>query len=87
MKNLERRGAAYHRGCILASHPAAPGLIPSVPGISSEKKNIVVTAVNQHHWLEESGQWLENVDRANLVLASGKPVLQETRGKKNSCSA
>ena len=23
-----------------------------------------------------SGQWLENVDRTHLVLASGKPVLQ-----------
>ena len=27
--------------------------------------------------MEESGQWLENVDRTNLVLASGKPVLQK----------
>ena len=27
--------------------------------------------------LEESGQWLENVDRTHLVLASGKLVLQK----------
>ena len=29
-------------------------------------------------WLEESGQWLENVDRTRLVLASGNPVLQKS---------
>ena len=29
-------------------------------------------------WLEESGQWLENVDWIHLVLASGKPVLQKS---------
>ena len=33
--------------------------------------------VDQQRWLEESGQWLENVDRTHLVLASGKPVLQK----------
>ena len=77
IKSLERRG--------LASHPAAPSLIPSVPGISTEKKVIDVTAVNQHHWLDESGLWLENVGRANLVLACGKPN-KGSRGKKNSCS-
>ena len=27
--------------------------------------------------LDESGQWLEKVDRTHLVLASGKPVLQK----------
>ena len=27
--------------------------------------------------LEESGQWLENVDRTHLVMASGKPELQK----------
>ena len=32
--------------------------------------------VKQRRWLEESGQWLENVDRSHLVFASGKPVLQ-----------
>ena len=33
--------------------------------------------VNQQHCLEESEQWLENVDRAHLVLAGGKLVLQK----------
>ena len=27
--------------------------------------------------LEESGQWLENVDQTHLVMASGKLVLQK----------
>ena len=31
-------------------------------------------------WFEESGQWLENVDRTHLVLASGMPVIQKPRG-------
>ena len=35
-----------------------------------------IAEVNQRHWLEESGQWLENVD---LVLASGKQVLQKSK--------
>ena len=40
-------------------------------------KIINVAVVNQRRWLEESGQWLENVYRTHLVLASGKPVLQK----------
>ena len=43
----------------------------------SQMKNNNVTEVNQQRWLEESGQWLENVDRTHLVLASGKLVLQK----------
>ena len=40
--------------------------------------NIIdVAEVNQRRWLEESGQWLENVDRTHLVLASGKLVLKK----------
>ena len=35
------------------------------------------TQQDRRRWLEESGQWLENVDRSLLVLASGKPVLQK----------
>ena len=27
-------------------------------------------------WLEESGQWLENVEQTHPVLAGGKPALQ-----------
>ena len=42
-------------------------------------KIINVSEVNQWRCLEESGQWLENVDRTHLVLASGKPVLNNCR--------
>ena len=35
-------------------------------------KIIHVSEVNERHWLEESGLWLENVDNAHLVLASRK---------------
>ena len=65
-----------HRGSRLAPHPPATGLIPSIPK-KIRRKIINIAEVNQHHWLEESGQWLENVDRTHLVLASGKPVLQK----------
>ena len=34
-----------------------------------------VVKVSQWRWIEESGQWLENIDQTHLVLASGKPVL------------
>ena len=34
--------------------------------------------VHQRCCLEESGQWLENVDGTHLVLASGKLVLQKS---------
>ena len=43
---------------------------------------IDVAEVNQRRWLEESGQWIENVDRTHLVLASGNPVLQKKFGSK-----
>ena len=55
---------------ILASGPAAPGLIPSIPEIFLEEKLSMLL----RRWFEESGQWLENDDRTHLVLASGKPV-------------
>ena len=42
-----------------------PGSIPSGTG------------VNQQYCLEESGQWLENLDSTHLVLDSGKLVLQK----------
>ena len=41
------------------------------------KKIVDVAEVNQWRCLEDSGQWLENVDRAHLALTSGKPVLQK----------
>ena len=31
-------------------------------------------------WLEESGQWFENIDRIRLVLASGMPVVRKSDG-------
>ena len=37
-------------------------------------KFIDVAEVNQWRWLQESGQWLENVDRTHLVLASTTKV-------------
>ena len=38
---------------------------------------IAVAEVNQRRWLEESGEWLENVDPTHLALTSGKPVSQK----------
>ena len=46
---------------------------------NSEKKIVNVAKVNQQH-LEECGQWLENVDQTNLVLASGKLGQQKRLG-------
>ena len=57
---------SYARRCILASHPAALGLITSV-SIVFRGKNIHVPEVNQQRWFEESGQRLENVDRIHRV--------------------
>ena len=37
------------------------------------EKIITVAEVNQPRWLEESEQWVENVQHTHLVLASGKP--------------
>ena len=68
-------GTAWHRGSKLASHPAAPGSQHSRFFFSG--KIIDVAEVDQLPWLEESGQWLKNVDRTHLVLARGKTVLQK----------
>ena len=57
--------------------PSSLGLIPSIPKEFS-KDFFYVAEVNQLYWLEESVQWLENVVRTHLVLASGEPVLQKT---------
>ena len=53
------------------------GSFPSIPEIFSEEKNVDVAEVNQQRCLGENRQWLENVDRTHLVLASGKLVLQK----------
>ena len=41
------------------------------------EKIVDVAEVNQQRCLEESGQWLKNVDRTHLLLASGKLVVQK----------
>ena len=58
---------------------------PSSPGFHSQRsqknfrgKIIYVAEVKQWCWLEESEQWLENIDQTRLALVSGKPVLQKT---------
>ena len=72
---MARRGAASQRGSIFAPHPAALGSIfPAFP----QNNFMDVAEVNQQRWFEESGQWLENVYRTHLALASGKPVIQKT---------
>ena len=38
-------------------------------------KIINVAEVNQRDWFEESGQWLENVDRTHLVVATKNLVV------------
>ena len=40
-------------------------------------EKIVDVAEVHRRYLEESGQWLENVYQTHLVQASGKPVLQK----------
>ena len=64
---------ALDRGSILASHPAAPGYIPSFP----QKIQVETISMWLRCWLEKSGQWLGNVDRTHLVMTSGKLVLQK----------
>ena len=53
----------------LALHPAAPGSIPGIPSFS-EEFILDVAEVNRWRWLQERGQWLENVDKTHLNLAS-----------------
>ena len=54
-------------------------MIPSIPPKNFRGKISDVAEVNQQRWLEESGKWLENVDRTHPVLANGKqPVLQKS---------
>ena len=46
-------------------------MIPSIPQKFQKKTIADVVKANQQHCLEESGQWLENVDQTQLVMASG----------------
>ena len=51
---------------------------PNIPSVPFTEENIVdVAEVNQRCCLEESGQWLENVECTHLILASAKLVLQK----------
>ena len=56
-------------------------MIPSSPELFLDEKIVSAAEVNQRHCLEESGQWHENVDQTQLVLARGKLVLQTTIAK------
>ena len=64
-------GARQHSTMIsiLASGPSCPGL--------DSKKIVNVSEANQWRCLEKSEQWLCNVERTHLILASGKQVLQK----------
>ena len=73
----QRGGSIAQWLAYLLPDPADRGLIPSVPKKIKRKKFINVAEINQQRCLEESGQWLENVDQIHLVLASGK--LEKTR--------
>ena len=62
----------------LLTDPAAPGLIPNIPEIFWEEKNVDVVEIIQWRCLEESsGQWIVNTDQNHIVLASGKLVYQK----------
>ena len=57
---------------ILALHPAAPGLIFSVP----KNFSLDIAEIYWWHCLKQR-QRLDNVNQTFLVLASGKLVLQK----------
>ena len=63
----------------LDSGPSSPGFDFQRSQKVFRRKNIAIADVNKQRWLEESGQWLENVDRTHLVLSSGKQVQQKLR--------
>ena len=45
--------------------------------IFSEENLVDVAEVNQWRWLEESRQWLENVDQTHLAPAGANLVIQK----------
>ena len=61
----------------LASDLPALGSISNIPPKIDRGKIVYVAEVNQRRCQEESGLWLENVDRTHLVLAGGKLVLKK----------
>ena len=63
---------------ILASRPSCHEFNSQHCQKNFRGKNCQCFEVNLQHCFEESGQWLENVVRAHLGLASGKLVLQKS---------
>ena len=61
----------------LLLNSAVLGSIFSIPEFFQRNKLVHVAEVNQRHCLEESGQWLENVDRTHQVPYSGELVIQK----------
>ena len=74
---MKTGGSIAQRLAFLLPDPSALGSIPSVPQKISEEKIVDVAEDSQQRWLEESGQWLENVDQIHPVLANGKQILQK----------
>ena len=68
-----RKLSVYKKGAFLLPDPAAQGSFLAFPKIFRGK----IVQVNNWHCFEKIGQWLENVDQALLVLASGTLVLQK----------
>ena len=62
---------------ILASGPSCLEFDTQSSQFFSEENIINGAEVNQWRCLKKSGQWFENVDQTHLVLASGKPELQQ----------
>ena len=54
---------------------------PRNPIILAEEKIVDVAEVNQWRCLEESREWIENVNQTHLVLASDKLVLHKIKNK------
>ena len=66
----------------LASGYSRPGFHSLHSQKNLEVKIVGIAEVNQRRCLEESGQWLENVDRNHLILASGNLELQKIKHKR-----
>ena len=78
IESIGLKGAAKHNGwhtCLgtQLTRVRFPAFLKFFSG-----KIIDAAEVNQQRWLEESGRWLENVDRTHLVLPRGKLVVQKT---------
>ena len=63
---------------VIASRPSYPQFDSQHSRKFFRGKIINVAQVNQQRCLEESGQWLENVDQTHLVLGSGKLEQQKS---------